>query len=46
MTNQEDYIELGLTCADVCTTLDRGLNEKRLNDLDNSLREAIKWLTT
>ena len=46
MTNQEDYVELGLTCTDVCTALDRGLNEKRLNDLDNSLREAIKQLTT
>ena len=46
MISQEDYVELGLTCADVCTTLDRGLNEKRLNDLDNSLRGAIKQLTT
>ena len=46
MVSQEDYVELGLTCADVCTTLDRGLNEKRLNDLDNSVREAIEQLAT
>ena len=46
MTNQEDYVELGLTCADVCTTLDRGLNGKKLSDLDNSVREAIKQLAT
>ena len=46
MINREDYVELGLTCIDVCTALDRGLNGKRLNDLDNSIREAIEQLTT
>jgi len=46
MVNQEDYVELGLTCADVCTALDRGLNGKRLNDLGNSVREAIEQLAT
>ena len=46
MTNQMDYVELGLACADVCTALDRGLNGKRLNDLSSSVCEAIKQLTT
>jgi len=46
MINQINYVELGLACADVCTALDRGLNGKRLNDLDNSVCEAIKQLTT
>jgi len=46
MINQMDYVELGLACADVCTALDRGLNGKRLNDLDSSVCEAIKQLTT
>ena len=46
MVNREDYVELGLTCVDVCTALDRGLDGKRLNDLDNSIREAIEQLTT
>jgi len=46
MTNQEDYVELGLACADVCTTLDRGLSGKRLDDLNNSVCEAINQLTT
>ena len=46
MTNQVDYVELGLACADVCTALDRGLNGKKLSDLDNSMCEAIKQLTT
>ena len=46
MINQVDYVDLGLACADVCTTLGRGLNGKRLNDLNNSVCEAIKHLTT
>ena len=46
MINYADYVELGLACADVCTALDRSLNGKRLNDLDSSVCEAIKQLTT
>ena len=46
MANRMDYVELGLACAEVCTILDRGLNGKRLNDLSNSVLEAIKQLTT
>ena len=46
MANRVDYVELGLACADVCTALDRGLTGKKLNDLSNSMREAIKQLTT
>jgi len=46
MINQADYIELGLTCADVCTALDRGLRGKMLEDLDSSVCEAINQLTT
>ena len=46
MLNQMDYVELGLSCADVCTALDRGLGGKTLNDLNDSVCEAIKQLTT
>ena len=46
MINKVDYVELGLACAEVCTALDRGLDGKRLNDLNNSVCEAIKPLTT
>jgi len=46
MINQADYVELGLACADVCTALDRGLDGKRLNDLNNSVCQAINQLTT
>ena len=46
MINQVDYVELGLACVDVCTALGRGLNGKKLNDLNNSVCEAINQLTT
>ena len=46
MSNQGDYVELGLACADVCTALDRGLSGKRSNDLNDSVRKAIEQLTT
>jgi len=46
MVNRMDYVELGLACAGVCTALDRGLDGKRLDDLNNSVCEAIKQLTT
>jgi len=46
MVNQMDYVELGLDCAEVCTTLDRGLRGKKLDDLHDSVCEAINQLTT
>ena len=46
MVNYADYVDLGLACADVCTALDRGLDGKRLKDLNSSVCEAIKQLTT
>ena len=46
VSNREDYFELGLACADVCTALGRGLSGKRLNDLNDSVRKAIEQLTT
>jgi len=46
MINQADYVELGLACADVCTALDRGLDGKRLSDLNDSVCQAINQLTT
>lgn len=46
MTNQMDYVELGLACAEVCATLDEGLKGRRLDGLNTSVCEAIKQLTT
>jgi hypothetical protein len=46
MVNELDYVELGLNCADICRALDRGMNGKRLDDLSQSMYEAINQLTT
>ena len=45
MANESDYVELGLACADVCKALHRGMNGKTLDDLSQSVREAIEQLT-
>ena len=44
MSNQGDCFELGLACANVCTVLKRGLKGRELNDLNDSVREAIEQL--
>ena len=46
MANALDYVELGLSCADICRALDRGMNGKRLDDLSQSVCDAISQLTT
>ena len=45
MINQQDYVELGLNCADICTALDRGMSGRKLDDLSRSVCEAINQLT-
>ena len=46
MVNEQDYVELGLFCVDICKTLDRGMNGKKLNDLSQFVCDAINQLTT
>ena len=46
MANKSDYVELGLTCADVCKALYQGMDGKELDDLSQPVREAVKKLTT
>jgi hypothetical protein len=46
MINKEDCVDLGLSCADVCRALDRGLKGRRLDELSQSVLEAIQQLTT
>ena len=46
MVNEQDYVELGLSCADICKALDRGMNGKKLDDLSKSVYDAINQLTT
>ena len=46
MANRTDYVELGLACAEVCKTLERGMNGRRMDELSQSVFEAIEQLTT
>ena len=46
MANKSDYVDLGLSCANVCKALDQGMNGRKLDDLSQSVREAIAQLTT
>ena len=43
---KQDFMDIGLFCADVCKALDRGLGEKRTDQLSESVHEAIEQLTT
>ena len=46
MMNQAEYVELGLACANVCTTLDRAMDGRPLGNLSQSVREAVGELIT
>jgi hypothetical protein len=41
----EDYAQLGFSCADVCRALDRGLDGTRTNELSPSVFRVIEQLT-
>jgi len=45
MIDKVDYVELGLACAEVCEALNRGINERRVNQLSQSVLMAIEQLT-
>ena len=46
MANEQDYVDLGLSCADICKALKRGMGEKKLDDVSKSVCDAINQLTT
>ena len=46
MANEQDYVDLGLSCADICKALERGMGGKTLDDLSKSVCDAISQLTT
>lgn len=46
MINEEDCVDLGLACANVCRALDRGMNGRRVDELNQPVLEAIEQLTT
>ena len=45
MANEQDYVDLGLICADICTVLSRGLEGRQLNELSKPVLVAIEQLT-
>jgi hypothetical protein len=45
MVDDREYVDLGISCADVCKALDRGLDGRRLDDLNRSVLKAIEQLT-
>ena len=45
VVNEADYVEVGLFCADICRALDRGMDGKKLDDLSQSVCDAISQLT-
>jgi hypothetical protein len=45
MIKKAEYVELGLTCADVCEALNRGIDRRQADQLSHSASEAIGMLT-
>ena len=41
----QNYVDLGLSCVDICRALERGMGKKELNDLSKSVRDAMDQLT-
>ena len=46
MGNKDDYVDLGLSCAEVCRVLERGLKGTQSEDLKETVVEAIDRLKT
>ena len=46
LANETDYVDLGLACADVCKALGRGMSGKQVDELSQSVLEAVGQLTT
>ena len=44
MANDQDYVDLCLSCADICEALERGMGRKKPGDLNKSVRDAINQL--
>jgi len=40
-----DYVELGLTCAEVCKTLNQRMDTRRADQLSQPVLKAIEKLT-
>ena len=44
MANEHNYVDLGLSCADICKALERGMDEKSSDDLSESVYDAVNQL--
>ena len=44
MANKQGYVDLGLSCVDIYKALKRGMDGKDLDELSESVREAIEEL--
>ena len=45
MANKAEYVELGLTCAEVCEALNQGMDRRRTDELSQSVLGEIEKLT-
>ena len=45
VANKQDYVDLGLACADVCDTIKAGLDGRQSDELSPSVVKAIEKLT-
>ena len=45
MANEQDYVGLALSCADICEILER-MNGKTSENLNKSVRDAMNQLMT
>jgi len=46
IANELEFVEIGLHCAGICEALDRGMKDKKLDELSQSVCDAINRLTT
>ena len=46
MANHQDYVDLGQACGDVCQVLYRKLKGRKLDQLNQSVLDAVGELTT
>ena len=46
MASEQDYVDVGLSCANTCKALERGMGGKRLDDVSKSVCDGINQLTT
>ena len=46
LANEQDCVDFGILCADVCDALRRGTDGKKTDELSESVRNAINRLET